>query len=78
MQRKPVDSSNIASIGFNPGPPAVMEIEFKGGGVYQYTSTDDKVVKAQYDALELAESKGKHFTKHIRKDERLTVKKVSG
>lgn len=77
MQRKPVDSSNIASVGFEAGPPAVMEIEFIGGGVYRYTSSDDAIVKTQYDALELAESKGKHFTKHIRHDKRLTVQKVS-
>lgn len=76
MQRKPVESSNIASVGFEAGPPAVMEIEFKGGGVYQYTSDDDKVVKQQHDNLMLAESKGKHFTQHIRRDKRLTVNKV--
>lgn len=78
MQRKPVESSNIASVGFEAGPPAVMEIEFKGGGVYQYTSQDDAIVKARYDALMLAESKGKHFTQHIRKDPALVTKKVSG
>lgn len=76
MQRKPVESSNIASIGFEAGPPAVLEIEFKGGGVYQYTSDDDKVVKQHYDDLMAAQSKGKHFTQHIRRDVRLKVQKV--
>lgn len=78
MQRKTVDSSNIASIGFEKGPPAVMEIEFKGGSVYQYTSSDDKIVENHYKALTLAESKGKHFTAHIRRDPALRTQKVSG
>ena len=76
MQRQPVDSSNIASVGFDKGPPAVLEIEFKGGGVYQYTSQNDSIVENHYKQLLLAESKGKHFTQHIRRDPALTVKKV--
>jgi hypothetical protein len=77
MERKPVDSSNIASVGFEEGPPAVLEIEFKGGGVYQYRSEDDKLVKSHHDQLMLAESKGRHFTQHIRRDPQLKVTKVS-
>lgn len=78
MQRQAVDSSNIASVGFEKGPPAVLEIEFKGGSVYQYTSADDKIVEAHHKALILAESKGKHFTAHIRRDPALRTQKVSG
>ena len=78
MQRKPVESSNIASVGFEKGPPAVLEIEFKGGGVYQYTSQNDAIVEKHYNDLMLAESKGKHFIQHIRKDAALVTKKVSG
>lgn len=77
MERKTVDSTNIASVGFEQGPPAVLEIEFKGGGVYRYTSDDDKLVKSHYDQLMLADSKGKHFTQHIRKDVRLKTQKIS-
>lgn len=77
MQRQPVDSSNIASIGFEKGPPAVLEIEFLGGGVYQYTSQNDAIVEKHYNDLMLAESKGKHFTQHIRKDPALVTKKVA-
>lgn len=76
MERKPVDSSNITSVGFTEGPPAVMEIEFKGGGVYQYTSDNDGVVKKHYDDLMAAESKGRHFTQHVRHDKQLKVQKV--
>lgn len=78
MQRQPVESSNIASVGFEAGPPAILEIEFIGGGVYQYRSTDDAVVKQQYEDLMAAQSKGRHFTQHIRRDNRLQVTKVSG
>ena len=77
MQRQVVESSNINSIGFQKGPPAVLEVEFKGGGVYQYTSSDDKIVESHYNQLKLAESKGKYFTAHIRKDPALKTKKVS-
>lgn len=77
MQRQAVDSSNIVSIGFEAGPPAVMEIEFRGGGVYQYTSSNDSVVKKHYDDLMAAESKGRHFTAHVRHDTSLQVKRVS-
>lgn len=77
MQRQTVDSSNINSVGFEAGPPAVLEIEFKGGGVYQYTSSDNKIVESHHKALMLAESKGKHFTAHIRRDPALQTKKIS-
>lgn len=77
MQREPVESSNIASIGYQAGPPAVLEIEFKGGGVYQYTSSDDKIITNHYNQLKLAESKGKHFTQHIRRDPAVKVQRVN-
>lgn len=76
MQRTKVDSSNIDSVGFDAGPPAVMEIAFKGGGVYQYTSDDDAVVRAHHEDLMKAESKGRHFTAHVRRDKRLNTKRV--
>lgn len=75
MDRQKVDSSNIESIGFQPGPPAIMEIQFKGGGVYQYTGPDD-VVTQHYAEMLKAESKGRHFTAHVRHDKRLQTKRV--
>lgn len=72
---QPVQSSNIDAIGFQQGPPAVMQIKFKGGGIYQYRGPDE-VVTAHYDALKAAESKGKHFTAHIRHDKRLQTTRV--
>ena len=35
MERTPVSSSQIASIGYDPDQQ-ILEVEFKGGGVYQY------------------------------------------
>lgn len=75
MQRTPVESSTMASIGFQAGPPAVMEIEFKGGGVYQYRGPDE-VVTEHYNELLKAESKGKHFAAHVRRDKRLQTTRV--
>lgn len=76
MDRQKVDSSNIDSIGFDAGPPAILEIAFVGGGVYQYTSDDDAVVREHHTELLKAESKGRHFTAHIRRDKRLNTKRV--
>ena len=76
MDRTKVDSSNIDSIGFQAGPPAILEIAFKGGGVYQYTSDDDAVVREHHAEIMKAESKGRHFTAHVRHDKRLKTQRV--
>lgn len=76
MDRHKVDSSNIDSIGFQAGPPAIMEIAFKGGGVYQYTSDNDTVVQEHFTEIMKAESKGRHFTAHVRHDKRLKTQRV--
>ena len=56
MERTPVKSSNVVSIGYSPDEKR-MEIEFKGGGVYSHADVPQSV----YDALMAAESKGKHY-----------------
>lgn len=73
MQRTPVESTNIDSVGFDP-KEKIMEIAFKGGGVYQYTGA---TVEKHYADLMAAVSKGKHFTKHIRHDPELKVTRIS-
>lgn len=35
MNRTPVDSSNVASVGYDPDT-LTLEVEFKNGSVYQY------------------------------------------
>lgn len=68
MQRTPVSSTDIHSIGYDPRSET-LEIEFHSGGIYQYQSVRQGV----YDALMSASSKGKYFHAHIR-DHYPTVK----
>lgn len=41
MTRTPVESSNVSSFGYQP----VLEVEFKGGAVYQYEGVPPEVVE---------------------------------
>ena len=60
MERQPVTSSSIKSIGYADG---VMHIEFKNGRVYSYTGPK---VHEHYEQLLKADSIGKHFGAHVR------------
>lgn len=40
MERIPVQSSNIRSIGYNP-ESAILEVEFTSGDIYQYFDMPD-------------------------------------
>ena len=40
MERQPISSSNILSAGYNPAGQ-VLELEFKGGVVWQYPGFPD-------------------------------------
>jgi len=53
MQRTPVSSSNLRSVGYDPATQT-LEIEFMNGHIYQYSG----VLKSVYDALLAAESHG--------------------
>jgi len=59
--RIPVDSSNLASVGYNMWS-GVLEIEFHGGRVYEYYGVPFDI----YWGLMNAESHGKFFHAHIR------------
>ena len=59
MDRQPVESSNIKSIGYDTG---TLEIEFKSGGVYQYAN----VPLFHHVALMNTKSKGKYFHRFIK------------
>jgi hypothetical protein len=61
VQRKPVSSSQIRSIGHDPAT-STLEVEFHAGGVYQY----DNVTAAHHKALMDAPSIGSHFHRHIK------------
>lgn len=61
MNRQYVQSSNIASVGYD-SQAAILEIEFNGGSVYQYYG----VPVAIYQGLMSAASHGKFFHACVR------------
>ena len=56
MQREPVTSSNLRSLGYNQVDQAA-EVEFNNGAVYRYPG----VAPEDFDALAKAGSIGSHF-----------------
>jgi hypothetical protein len=61
MRRVSVNSSNLASIGYDE-QNEILEIEFNHGGVYQYYDVPTDV----YDELMNASSQGKYFIANIK------------
>ncbi len=61
MQRQPVSSSQIRSLGHDPAT-STLEVEFHSGGVYQYVGVDALTHKAMAEA----DSIGAHFHSNIR------------
>lgn len=61
MNRQPVSSSNIASIGYD-SQSQTLEIEFHSGSVYQYYS----VPQSLYQGLMEASSHGSYFHQNIK------------
>jgi hypothetical protein len=61
MNRQPVSSSNIASIGYDAGSQT-LEIEFLNGGVYQYFDVPQHV----YEELMNASSHGQYLARVIK------------
>ncbi|MCL2659166.1 MAG: KTSC domain-containing protein [Acidobacteriaceae bacterium] len=62
MERIPVSSSNISSVGYD-ADSQTLEIEFSHGGVYQYSGVPQGV----YEGMMSADSKGKYFHASINK-----------
>ncbi len=61
MQREPVSSSNIDSIGYDENSQT-LEISFLSGGIYQYFDVPASV----HEELMSADSKGKYFAANIK------------
>lgn len=57
--RKPVESSNINSLGWEDG---TLEVEFKSGKVYKFFNVGEEVYKAFLGSP----SKGKYFHQYIK------------
>jgi KTSC domain len=62
MERTPVNSSNIAAIGYDEDTQ-ILEIEFTDGSVYQYSG----VPPSEHDGIMIADSKGKYLHANIKK-----------
>ena len=61
MQRQPVDSTNLRSVGYE-AEQQILEIEFTSGSVYQYFN----VPVAVYEALMAASSKDTYHSQWIK------------
>jgi hypothetical protein len=61
MRRKPIDSSAIASVGYDAAKEE-LEVEFTSGNVYRYFDVPQEV----YQDLLQAPSKGRFFGSFIR------------
>lgn len=61
MERKLVDSSNLAEVGYDP-QYATLEVMFKDGKVYQYFDVPLNV----YEDMIASDSVGRFFTVHVR------------
>lgn len=62
MQRTPVSSSNLRSVGYDP-TTHTLEIEFLNGGLYSYAGVPASV----HAGLMAASSHGSYFDAHIKK-----------
>jgi len=62
MNREPVKSSNLKSVGYDP-ETEILEIEFKNGFVYHYF----EVPQSRYDGLMNASSKGSYLNQSIKR-----------
>jgi hypothetical protein len=61
MNRTPVSSSNLASVGYD-AEREILEVKFKSGAIYSYK----RVPKSIYEALMKAPSKGKFLNSRIK------------
>jgi hypothetical protein len=61
MNRTPVQSSNVASVGYDPDT-LTLEVEFTNGMVYQYFD----VPEVEYHNLISADSVGRYLSHNIR------------
>lgn len=61
MNRQAVESSNLVSVGYDPYL-AILEIEFRGGRVYQYGGVPEQL----YHEPMRAPSKGRFFNARIK------------
>ena len=61
MKRVPLDSSSLASAGYDPAAH-VLEVEFRNGGVYQYLEVPDD----EFEEFVRSPSKGRYLNTEIK------------
>jgi hypothetical protein len=61
MDRIPVSSSNVSSIGYDPDIQT-LEVEFLNGGTYQYMNVPQNV----FDELMVSSSKGSYLSRNVK------------
>jgi hypothetical protein len=61
MERDPVSSSLVESIGYDPDEQ-ILEVGLENGRVYQYR----EVPESTYQSFLAADSLGRYFNRHIR------------
>jgi len=61
LQRTPVVSDNLASVGYDE-VQGTLEIEFRNTRIYEYFRVPEQV----YRDLMVASSKGTYFAEHVR------------
>ena len=71
MERQPVVSSNINSIGYDD-KTKTLEVEFFDQAIWKYSP----VTREGYTELMNSESIGSYFAKNIRKNEAIKAEKV--
>lgn len=62
MNRTPVLSSNLASVGYNLSIQ-LLEVEFLHGDIYQYSGVSSSI----YSSLMAASSHGSYFDQNVKK-----------
>jgi hypothetical protein len=60
VQREPLQSSSLRSVGYDPDTQT-LEVEFQQGEIYQYMGVPEFL----YRGLVLASSKGKFFNRNV-------------
>ncbi len=61
MRRAPIDSTSLASIGYDPSH-RVLEVEFHGGRIYRYLGVPPR----RYEELLHADSAGRFLNTRIK------------
>lgn len=61
MNRVPVNSSILTSVGYNANK-RILEIEFRNGGIYKYHNIPESI----YSGLMKADSFYQYFERHIK------------